>query len=59
MTQEEGLVSIPLEEGNLNVAARVDVQGLLGRTDGVEQGIGRMSGSPARHSTEGRALRGS
>ena len=37
MTQEEGLVSIPLEEWNLGVTAGVDVQGLLGRTDGVEQ----------------------
>ena len=38
MTQEEGLVSIPLEERELDVAARIDVQGLLRRTDCVEQG---------------------
>ena len=37
VTQEEGFVSIPLEEWNLYVSAWVDVQGLLGRTDCVEQ----------------------
>lgn len=36
MAQKEGLVRIPLEEGYLHMAARVDVQGFLSRTECVE-----------------------
>ena len=58
MTQEEGFVSIPLEEGNLYVSARVDVQGLLGSNRLRRTVQGRMSGRPVRRSTAGRAIRG-